>query len=109
MKQGEFDLKLGEYDLKLRCSPLALRAIETKHGGIRAVTQSLYDVNFRLIQDMIEAGLQGGARTIDKEGLEREIFDAGVMNLVEPMMEYLMLLGNGGKPPTEEEPKEGEA
>lgn len=105
---GEFELTLGENTLTLRCTPLALKNVETKHGGIRAVTQQLYDVNFQLIKDLIEAGLQGG-QSYDKKTLEQEIFDAGVMNLVEPMMEYLMLLGNGGKPPTEEEPKEGEA
>lgn len=108
MKQGEFELALGENALKLRCTPAALRAIETNHGGIRAVIQKVFNVEFSTIQSIVEAGLIGGP-AYDKATLEQEIFDAGIVDLSIPIVEYITLLGAGGKPSVEEEPAKGEA
>ncbi len=110
MKQGEFKLTLGENNLTLRCTPAALRAIETDHGGLRNVFSKLYQVEFKTIKDIIKAGLIGGLK-YDESVLEQEIFDHGLIDLLEPLTEFLNLLGNGGRPPEKkkDEPTEGEA
>lgn len=106
-KQGEYELKLNENLLVLRCTPAALRYVETKHGGYRAQMQKLFMVEYSIIVDLIEAGLIGG-KEYDKAVLEEEVFKAGTLNLVEPLSEYLGLLVNGGKPPVEGKETKGE-
>jgi hypothetical protein len=104
MKQGEFKLTLGEDELLLRCTPHALRTVLTKHGGIRAVMQKLYLVEFDIMFDLIASGL--GETKFDKNNLEENIFLAGIINLVEQLTEFVDLLGNGGKPSVKSEDKE---
>lgn len=109
MRDGQFELKLGrDNDLVLRCTPHALRNIEKKHGGIRAVLEKLYLVEWSVIVDVVRAGLIGdpNEKALNQETLEDEIFKAGIMSLIDPLTEYVMMLGNGGK--REEKPKPGQ-
>lgn len=101
MKQGEMELKLGEDNLVLRATPHALRFIISRHEDLRTAIQRVYMLNDKVIYDVIEAAVTDGKTSINRAALEENAFSEGIINLIEPITEYLMLLANGGKTPVE--------
>jgi len=103
MKDGEFTIKLAEDNLLLRATPHALRTILTKYGGVKNVLQKIYLIEEEVMFDIIVAALSGpdpdGIPKLRnwKEVIRENIFSHGIINLVDPMTEYVMLLANGGR------------
>lgn len=102
MRQGIFELQLNENVYSLRCTPAALRFVENKHGGIRNVLQKLYLVEFQTMVDLVTAGLLGGPE-FNKSILEEEIFKHGILELSVTLIDYVNLLGSGGKQPVKDD------
>lgn len=98
MKQGEMELQLGPDKITLRATPHALRTVLSKHEDLRTALQRVYMMNDSIMYDIIEAAVSDGKKAINREALQTNVFEYGIINLVEPLTEYLMLLANGGKP-----------
>ena len=106
MKQGEMELKLGDDNLVLRATPYALRFILSKHEDLRTAIQRVYMMNDKVIYDILEAGVTDGKVQINRKALEENAFNEGLINLIGPMTDFLMLLANGGKKPSTEKTEE---
>lgn len=104
MKPGQLKFQLDEDIVVLKATPHALRTILSKHGGMRNAIQKVYMMEVDIMEDIIEAGL--APIEIQKDTLRENVFKSGIINLIDPLTEYLMLLANGGKQP--EEPKKGD-
>lgn len=104
MKLGEFTFQLAEDTIVLKATPHALRTVLVKHGGMRSAIQKVYMMEADIMEDIIEAGL--APTPINRDVLAENVFNAGIINLIEPLTNFLMLLANGGKPP--EEKKKGD-
>jgi len=102
MKEGTTSFQLDEDFITLKATPHALRVVLTKHGGMRRAIEKVYMMEADIMEDIIEAGL--APEKIDRTILAENVFKSGIINLIEPLSEYLMLLANGGKKP---EPKKG--
>lgn len=98
MKQGEMELQLGPDKITLRATPHALRIVLSKHEDLRTALQRVYMMNDSIMYDIIEAAVSDGKKAINREALQANVFEYGIINLIEPLTEYLMLLANGGKP-----------
>ena len=103
-KDGEFPLVLGEDNLVLRASPHVLRTILTKHQGIRQVLQKIYMIEEEAIYDVMVAALSDpmdASRNPKQNGwkaiLRENIFNHGLLDLVEPVTGFVTFLANGGK------------
>jgi len=103
MKDGELSLKLDEETITLKATPHALRVVLTKHGGMRKAIEKVFMMESDIMEDIIEAGL--APEKINRQILSENVFKTGIINLVGPLTEYLMLLANGGKKPEENKPK----
>ena len=103
MKDGEISFQLDEDVITLKATPHALRVVLTKHGGMRRAIEKVFMMEADIMEDIIEAGL--APQKINRQILSENVFKAGIINLIAPLTEYLMLLANGGKKP--EEKKEG--
>lgn len=105
-KQGEVKLQMGRNEVVLRPTPFALREVLTELGGARLLYGSLYNLEYRAFFGLIKAGVATADTkwtAKDTEALEKEIFDYGLTDLVEPCTRYLTLLINGGREPEENE------
>ena len=114
MRQGEFELQLSEENkLSLRCSPHVLRLIEKKYGGIVTLLNRLSMLEFTVMVDIIEAAVktESNSAAFNRQVLEQEVWEHGLYDLIVPLVDYINLLANGGKPPkdSKEKSEEGEA
>lgn len=98
MKQGEMELKLDVDNLVLKATPHALRTILSKHEDMRTAINKVYMMNFEIMCDIVEAAIYDGKTKVNKQYLEENVFNEGIINLIDPLTQYLMLLSNGGKP-----------
>ena len=112
-KQGEVKLQMGRNEVVLRPTPYALREVLTELGGARLIYGALYNLEYRAFFGLIKAGVANPNEkwtAKDTEALEKEIFDYGLSDLVEPCTRYLTLLINGGREPEKGDGEsEGEA
>lgn len=108
MKDGEFPIKIADDELVLRATPHVLRTILSKYGGIRQVLQKIYMIEEEAIYDVIVAALSGP----DPNGVQRaknwksvvrdNIFEHGILDLVDPLTTFVTFLANGGRHKVEE-------
>lgn len=106
MKEGTQVLRLEEDVITLKATPHALRVILTKHGGMRNAIQKVYMMEADIMEDIIEAGV--APTPVDRKTLSENVFKSGIINLIEPLTEYLVLLANGGKKPEVDNKKDNE-
>lgn len=90
----------------LRCTLKAAKAVNALAGGYQNALARLAAMDHEAYSAVIAAGL--GKRPMD---VEKDVYEAGLPVLAQPVSTFVMMLANGGKPLEEaEEPSsEGEA
>lgn len=102
-KQGEVTIVLEEDTIVLKPTPHALRTVLTECGGAREIFRKIYMLEYDVIFKVMEAGVTASySKAPDKKNLEENIYKHGIVNLVEPLTDYVNLLINGGKLPEKE-------
>lgn len=77
----------------------ALEKLSSKYQNMNTVIEQLISHNFNIMADIVYFGVSGKA---DLEKTKDAVYEAGVVNLLEPLTDYLMLLMNNGKRPSKE-------
>jgi hypothetical protein len=77
----------------------ALEKLSNKYQNMNAVIEQLISHSFSVMTDIIFFGTGGKA---DLEKTKDAVFDAGVVNLLQPLTDYIMILMNNGKKPNPE-------
>ena len=77
----------------------ALEKLSSKYQNMNTVIEQLIGHNFNVMTDIVYFGTGGKA---DIEKTKDAIYEAGIVNLLEPLTDYLMLVMNNGKRPSKE-------
>ena len=95
---GTVTVKLGDEEFTLQPTLKAVRAIESRFGGLRGASGALHAVGVDAVAFIIAAGagLEGKAA----EALPEKVWQEGVAGLTPPVTRYLGALYNprGGDP-----------
>lgn len=103
MSEVEISLK-GRPEI-LRCTLKAAKSVNAVAGGFQGALARLAAMDQEAYFLIVAAGL--GKRPSD---VEQAVYESGLPNLTEPLSSFVLLLANGGKPLSSEEPEgEGEA
>lgn len=106
MKQGEVELQLAGEKVVLKPTLAALRALLDKGGSLQPWFAKVATCHFAGMCDVVAAGVLP-AET-DREEIEKAVYEAGLVNLMAPLVRYLSLLSNGGREPEPESKKKAE-
>lgn len=95
---GTVTVKLGNEEVTLKPTLKAVRAIESRFGGLRGASSALHAIGVDVVAFIIAvgAGLEGKAA----EALPEKVWQEGVAELTPPVTKYLGALYNprGGDP-----------
>lgn len=106
---GEVEIELAGETKTLTCTLNAATRISRHFGGFQAAHQQLLGQNFDAYVVIIRHGL--GLRTdAEIKALTEQVYRTGLSNLVVPLVDFVLMLANGGRPIeglADEEPDEG--
>lgn len=98
---------LGESNV-LRCTPRAAKEVNAYFGSFTNAMQRIEAMDFEAFVVVVAAGLKK-----KRADVEELTYDAGIMKLMKPISNFVVMLANGGRAPTEDdgskEPKTGES
>jgi hypothetical protein len=99
---GEITVSLNGNDLTLRTTPRAGLQISRQYGGLAKARQQLVDENIDAIVFILRLG--SGMSDRDAKDLGDRVYRNGITaDLLVPLIKYVAMLGNGGKPLDEDE------
>lgn len=89
---GTVTVKLGNEEVTLKPTLKAVRAIESRFGGLRGASSALHAIGVDVVAFIIAvgAGLEGKAA----EALPEKVWQEGVAELTPPVTKYLGALYN---------------
>lgn len=90
------DIELGGRTYHLKPSLGATRRLSRLKGGFQGVFEGIIAQDFDLYATVIKAGLESEKNLSDKD-LENYVYEAGIVNLIDPVAKYVRCLQNGGK------------
>ena len=83
-------------EVKLKPTLRALQGVSRRSGGVSGAINKLSEVDFDTVCYVLALGMdltEKGA-----EGFEDRVFNEGVYKLVAPLVKYVTILANGGRP-----------
>ena len=101
-------IKVDGNELELVPTLAALECLNKKYGDFANVLNGINSLNFDTYIDVIYVGVKKQLPSNEKERKEtaQEIFNTGIVDLLAPVTEYIMLLLNGGRKIDPEEEQE---
>lgn len=103
---GHVQIELGDDEVVLKPTGRALERLEKQYDGLVGVVEGLTRFRLKAYVDVVMAG--SGAKPTDRDKVTEEVFSAGMINLLQPLTRFVNILGNGGRPPKDEE-QDGDA
>ena len=103
---GNVEIELNGEAVTLRPTLKAAQNISRAKGGIASAIEAVGRFDFDVMVTVIALGL--GAEGKDARELPDKVFSTGMADLVAPVISYLTILANGGRP-VQETGGEGEA
>lgn len=115
LNSGTVTITLGGEKVVLKPTPRAAMAISTHFEGLQGAVPRVAGHDIAAAAFVIAAG--AGIRGEAAKGLNDKVFTAGISNLAAPLIEFIVILMNGGKRPddmpstedTEDDEGNGEA
>lgn len=106
---GDIVIELDGKQFTLRPTLQACQQISRMAGGLTAVRMKIGGLDFDTICDVIGYGI-GLNPTQRAKMLPEAVYRAGIINLIAPLVDFVMIIANGGRPlpMDEEEPDEEE-
>lgn len=89
---SDVEIKLGDKTETLRCTLRAAKAVNAM-GGFQAALQRIGAADLDAFTAIVAAGL--GKRPVE---IEERVWSTGIAGLSEPLVQYVLLLSNGGRP-----------
>lgn len=101
LSYGQVELQLGDETLTLQPTLAALHKIDRAFGSLREASERVANLSLDALVTIITAG--AGLDAQAAKALPERVFRAGILNLVGPVSEYLLVLMN----PAGEQGEEG--
>lgn len=98
LDQGEVMITLGDKEYTLKPSIGAMRALSRQYGGLLPAAQQIQAFNIDAWVFVVRQGAQLSDEAA--KGLDKRIYDAGLDGLMQPLVTFVNLLSNGGRPAT---------
>lgn len=98
---GDVQIELDGKLVTLRPTWEACQRISKIGGGLNAVAQRISMLDMDTICEVISIGLN--LNPVLSKKLPKAIFDVGLINLAGPCIDFVHIIGNGGRPITEDE------
>ncbi|WP_430436865.1 hypothetical protein [Oceanibaculum nanhaiense] len=93
---GEVEIELDGETVTLKPTYGATTRIEKRFGGWQGAVQAAAAVNTETLAFIVQQGL--GLKDSDYPRLREAVWRSGAMDLTGPVIRYLRILANGGKP-----------
>lgn len=104
---GNVTITLNGTDRTLRPTLDAITRISTQFGGLAKARDALVSQDFAATVFVISAGLNTAPKQV--KALQDDVFANGLSaELIVPLINYVAILANGGRPLTEETETSGE-
>lgn len=105
---GQVAIMLGDKEYILKPTLDAMQKISNQFGGLGGARQAIVSQNIQGIVAIITHG--AGVQTGPARQLPEQVFRAGLTDpLLVPLLEYIGILQNGGRPPEPVEEGDGSA
>lgn len=101
---GKVALTLGDDTYYLTPTIGATKAIGRELGGLVQALAKVQALDFDAMHTIVKHGLQPDDKLAKR--LQGLLFRGGIVRLIQPLTEYLMILSNGGQRPTPEKDKD---
>lgn len=109
---GYVDLELDGKPCRLVPSLEACLEISKIGGGLAGADQRVRALNFETMCAIIGAGLEIDGQKLNPrqraELLPKAVYEAGVFAMMAKCIDFIMIVGNGGRALPDDEPEEGE-
>lgn len=97
LNDGEIEISLNGDTLVLKPTLAAIRALSRIGGGLSGVQTKLAAQDFDTVAQVIRLG--AGMKDADAKSLDQRIYRNGLgSDLLVPLIRFVAILGNGGKP-----------
>lgn len=107
LSAGEVEIVLDGETRVLRPTLAAMSTLSRMHGGLGGVRDALVAQNFDVVCNVIRHGL--GLKDADEKPLRAKVWRTAMDGaLLIPLIRYVAILGNGGRPLDEEEAAAGD-
>jgi hypothetical protein len=91
---GTVEVLVGENTYILAFKLKAVKRIERVFGGILPAMEQVQKFNLGAVTAVIAAGADLALKPKEVEALEEEVYDAGIISVTPPLIEYLSALLN---------------
>ena len=93
---GNVEIELDGETCILKPSLQACQALSRMRGGISNMARAVGDLDFDAMVTVIGLGL--GLSGKELKDLPERVYETGLPNLSAPLIRYLLIVANGGKP-----------
>ena len=97
---GTLSVNLDGTPSDLRCSLYAAKQINAMFGDYQGALDRLRALDLNAYIAIVAAGLGKDARDV-----EDKVYTTGMSDLILPLMKFVNMLGNGGRPPATDDAK----
>lgn len=99
---GNVEIELDGDTVVLRPSLRAAQAISRANGGVMEAVAKVQRFDLDTITSVIALGMGStGTNRRELEDLAEKVYDTGVMDLAAPVIKFLSIIANGGRPADE--------
>lgn len=102
---GDIEIELDGNILYLKPTLSACQRISSMRGGLNASIQKCLEMDFDVICQIISAGLN--LNPVQSKMIPEAVFKAGVFDVSAKAIEFISVVGNGGRP-LEDDDDDGE-
>ena len=93
---GDVEMELDGETVTLRPTLKAARAISSQAGGISGAVEAVGKLDLDAVIGIVTLGL--GLTGQEAREIPEKVWRTGLTELVDPVLQYLMILANGGRP-----------
>lgn len=105
LNSGEVAVTLNGIERVLRPTLNAMQALSRSHGGLAGVRDALVKQDFDAVCNVLFHGM--GLKDADRKELPKQVYKNGLgADLLLPLIKYVGVLGNAGRPVDEDDDAE---
>lgn len=105
VQKARVTIKLGDNDVVLKPSPAAILGLSEKYDGFEPLLAAVRRFRVQAAVDIVLAG--AGAEGKAARALADQVVDAGMIDMLPSLVDFIMILANGGRRRSEEEDDKG--
>lgn len=98
---GDVEIKLGDKTWVLKPSFRAAKVLSRRTNGFMGSVQAIAQLDIDAAIDVIKIGVGFTDNGMEKEQIGELVYSTGVAKLAAPLIRFVHILANGGRPPSD--------